>query len=228
MIRRDYFMRMAQELTQVLARILFLKKAQDYPRALDEIEKVLTQFWKLTPEQIKAFSLEHWIAQCRQEQGPMGEKLAVLANLFIEQTELCILQGDLPESQRIAALGLGLCLEAAASPDTMVSVDLLEKIEQLIEQTEGFPKSAEVLKRLLSYYETRGMLSKAEDMVFDWLETGDPNAPPEGKAFYERVARKSDEELEHHGLPRAEVEQGKEELWKRAGTRRTSPSEAED
>jgi len=225
MIRRDYFMRMVQEITQALTRIVFLRKAQDFPQALQEIERVLSKFWNLAPEQIKSLSLEEWIDLCRREEGPMGEKLIALADLLKEQDELCQAEAEAPgsappskmkaESRRSAAIALGLYLEAVSSADTIISVDLLSKIEQLIERTQGFRVPPEVLKRLLGYYEARGMLDKAEDALFDWLDTGDPNAPEGGLAFYERLSQKSDQELERSRLPRAEIEEGRAELMSR-------------
>src|SRR5438876_5874628 len=180
MIRRDYVMRMVQELTQALARVLFLKKAHQYPQAVQEIERVLMKFWNLTSEQIKLLPLDEWIELCRKEEGPMGEKLVGLADLFREQDELLAVaesQATSPadetlpgESERSAALSLGLYLEAVTSPEMVISVDLLAKIDQLIQRTRDVRLPAEVLKRLLRYYETRGMLDKAEDALFDWLD----------------------------------------------------------
>ncbi len=215
MIRRDYLMRMVQELTQALARILFLKKAQDYPQALQEIERVLSRFWNLTPDQIQNFSLEEWIAQCRQEEGPMGDKLIALADLFREASELSRIEGNPIGSCRSAGLSLGLYLEAIATPGTIISLAFLEKIDDLAGQTGDSRLPGAVLKRLLSYYETRGLLAKAEDVLFEWLDTGDPEAHTGGLDFYDRLAARSDNELEQGGLPRGEVAEGREELRKR-------------
>src|SRR5437016_5648984 len=209
MIRRDYLVRMVQELTQALSRILFLKKAQEYVRASQEIENVLTRFWKLTPEQVKTLSVERWIELTKKEEGAMGEKLLALADLFREQGELYLLEGNLPENLRTAAISLGLYLEVATSAGTIISVGLLDKIEGLTEQTNGIRLPAEVVKRLLSYYVARGLFAKGEDVLFDWLDTDDPQAPATGLAFYDRLAAKSDRELEQCGLPRREVEEGK-------------------
>jgi len=181
---------------------------------MQEFERALTRFWNLTPEQIKSFSIEQWSEKCRQEEGPMGEKLVALADLFKEQGEI---EGavEKPEAgQRSWTIAMGLYLEAVTSPDTIISVDLLRKIEELIDRTSDSRLPADVLKRLLSYYETRGMLDKAEDVLFDWLGTRDPDAPQAGFAFYTRLETKTDQELERCGLPRAEVEEGRDEVRK--------------
>jgi len=212
MIRRDYFIRMVQELTQALTRMVFFRKAQNYPHAIQEFKRALSRFWNLTPEQIGNFSIEQWIEKCREEEGPMGEKLVALADLFKEQGEI---EGAAEQAEiglRSSTIALGLYLEAVTSPDTIISVDLLGKIEELIERTSGSRLPAEVLRRLLSYYETRGMLDKAEDVLFDWLDTRDPAAPKAGLSFYTRLETRTDQELERCGLPRAEVEEGREEV----------------
>ena len=218
MIRRDYLVRMVQELAQALARILFLKKTQDYPTALQEIERVLAKFWSLTGDQIKSFSVEEWIALCRQEAGAMGDKLIALADLLREQALLYAAEGKASEGQPSAATALGLYLEAVATPETVISIDLLDKIEGLISITHGLRMPAVVLKRLLGYFEARGKFDKAEDVLFEWLDSGDPKAPAGGLAFYGRLTAKSDRELDQCGLPRDEVEQGRAEFLKRSRT----------
>jgi hypothetical protein len=60
------------------------------------------------------------------------------------------------------------------------------------------------------------MLDKAEDVLFDCLDKDDAAAP--GLAFYERLRTKSDEELERGGLPRTEVEEGRQELLSRTNS----------
>jgi len=211
MIRQDYFTRMVQELTHVLARVQFLRRREEHEQALQEIERVFKQFWDVDPQQL---SLAQLIAACSQEDEGLAEKLVSLADLLKEEGELYALQQKTTESQHRFALALGLYLETLRT--SIVSMDLIGKAEHLIEQTKGSRLPAEVLKRLLSYYEARGLLAKAEDVLFDWLDTSDPDAPAGGLAFYERQTSKSDEELQRGDLPRDEVESGRMELMKRA------------
>jgi hypothetical protein len=213
MIRQDYFIRMVQELTHALARVQFLRRREEYEQALHEIDRVFKQFWEINPQQ--PLSLSDLIAACSQEDDSVAEKMVSLADLLKEQGDLLALQKKSSESQQSYALSLGLYLETLRT--SVVSMDLIQKAEHLIEQTEGARLPAEVLKRLLSYYEARGMLAKAEDVLFDWLDTADPNAPVGGLAFYDRQAAKTDEELRRGELPRDEVEAGRTEVQKRIG-----------
>jgi hypothetical protein len=213
MIRRDFFMRMVQELMQTLQRIAFLKDRQQYELALDEIDRTLGRFWDLSPEQIESLSLEDWIRLCVAEEGSVGEKLIALGDLFFAQGELRSLRAKNESSQRSYVMALGLYLETLRG--SVVSMDLIEKVDRLIDLTRQGNRSPEVLQRLLYYFETRGMFAQAEDVLFQWLETGDPEAKQAGVDFYERLLGKSDGELHRGDLPRAEVEQGRDELQAR-------------
>lgn len=216
MIRQDYFIRMVQELTHVVARVQFLRRREEYEQALHEIDRVFRQFWEVDPG--RPLSLDELILACSQEEESVAEKMVSLADLLKEQGDLFALQQKTSDSQHSYGLSLGLYLETLRT--SVVSMDLIQKAEHLIEQTKDARLPADVLKRLLSYYEARGMLAKAEDVLFDWLDTSDPNAPVGGLAFYDRQAAKSDEELERGDLPRGELESGRAEVTKLAAGRR--------
>lgn len=206
-------MRMVQELVQALARVQFLKQRAEFAQALDEIDRTLKKFWNLHPGQ--RLSLEQLLSVCRGEGGAEAESMVALADLLNEQGDLYALQEKPEESRQSYALAIGLYLETLLT--SVISMDLIAKVERLVDRTQGARLPVEVLKRLLSYYEARGMLAKAEDVLFDWLDTSDPDAPAGGLAFYERLARKSDTELAQGDLPREEVEAGRQEVLQRAG-----------
>jgi len=201
MIRQDYFMRMVQRLAQALAQALFHKGRQEFEQAENELNAALEECFGLDtgiPD------LEQIIALCAAEGG--ADTMVRLADVFAERGEIRRALGKSSDATNNDALALGLYLEVLHSG--LVSLDLIQKTEALVERTSGTRLPAAVLKRLLRYYEARGLLGRAEDVLYDWLDTKDPLAPGGGLDFYQRASRHSDEDLSRGGLSRDEVEQG--------------------
>jgi len=214
MIRQDYLMRLAQRLAQALAQVLFYKSRQEYDRAEAEIDAALTECFGL--ERGALPDLDELVSACAKETAALPDNLVRLANIFREKGEVQRLRGDAEAAAQTDALALGLFLEVLQR--NVVSMELIQKTDQLIECISGVRLAAPVLKRLLSYYEARGMFDRAEDVLYEWLDTKDPDAPEGGLAFYGRLSTKSDDDLTSGGLSRDEVEQGRGE-WLRTSNR---------
>jgi hypothetical protein len=215
MIRRDYFLRMVQEMAQVLARAVLLKHRHEYDQALKEINDALRSLREENDPSDNDASLEDWIALCKKHEDAAAGLMTAVADLVKEQGDLFALRQQAADSHRASALSLGLFLEALVTGSTFVSAELLARVEELIARTRSAALPSGVLRRLVTYYELRGNLAKAEDALFDWLESGDAAAGKEGLAFYQRQLQKNDGELEQGDLPRAEVEEGQRELLKK-------------
>jgi len=215
-IRRDYLMRLAQEMAQVLIRVVSLKHRKDYNQALGEINEALRQLrqGESSPDRE---SLEDWVALCDRHHLSGPSMIMAVADLIREQAEMFMLQNRPTESERSAELSLGLFLEALLHRGAFVSADFLEKIERLVEQTEQTILGAGVRGRLFQYFAERGCFARAEDALFAWIETNDPTSYAEGRAFYEKLLQLDDCELVRGDLPRTEVEEGLRELTRRAG-----------
>ena len=211
-IRRDYILRVVAEMAQVLARVISLKGRQEYEQALREINAALRELRDDSTEPPEEISLADWIVLCRkQEQAASGLMIAV-ADLLKEQGDVLAAQDRPDGSSRSRALALGLFLEALLNGETFVTAELLAKVEELFAQTRRTLSDSEVWRRLVSYFEARGRFGQAEDALFAWLATDDPAATTEGLAFYERLGRQDDADLERGELPRAELEQGRHEF----------------
>ena len=213
MIRRDYFIKLVQELSAVLLRIVSLKAQREYAAALHEIDCALEKYLGLKPEEALSDNLDHVLSLCGREGGPISESLNILAEVFYEQSEIFKIQQDAAGERRAGLLSLGLYLEAIRSGT--VSLDMLKKIDGLIESVADEPLPTPVLRRLFGYLEDRGLYAKAEDVLYDWLEREESNAIEQGLAFYTRLLDKPDEELAHGNLPRAEVLEGQRKLVQR-------------
>ena len=206
-------------MTQALASVLQLKEHQEYEQALREIGQALREFGEGDDAPGHHRSLGDWLALCRKHPESAGGVMLAVGDVLREQSELFSLQGKMAEALCARQLAAGVFIEAMLREECFVSGDLVSKVEGLVEQCSTSPLPPELLCRLVTYFEVRGDFAKAEDSLFEWLETGDPDAAPEGRMFYERLAAMSDETLTQGGLTRAEIEQGGRD-WENAVQRR--------
>jgi len=214
MIRRDYFMRMVQEMAQVLARVISLKHRQEYDRAMAEISAALKSLREDSDASPQDPTLADWIQLC-QKHGPAASGLLVaVANLLKEQGDMQTLRMGATAGNSSHKLALGLFLEALLNGETFVSGELLDKVEQLTVSVWDSLKDGEVWSRIVHYFEARGRYAQAEDALFAWRETGDPHAVEQGLALYGRLLAKPEDELIKGNLPRSEVEEGLREFTK--------------
>ncbi len=212
MIRRDYFLRAVQDMTQALARVLFLKQREEYTQAMQEIGAALRKLRAAPADDTKELSLEDWLELCRRHEDAASGLLLGLADLLREQGELFSMQSRGAEAQAARVVALGLFIEALLRGETFVSKELMFKVEELIAQCAAGPMPASLRVRLARYYEARGRFGAVEDVLFDWRDSGEPGAVEAGGEFFDRLRDKTDAELEQGGLPRAEVEEGRREL----------------
>ena len=212
MIRRDYFLRAVQEMTQTLVRVLFLKQREEYTEAMQEIGFALKKLRGAPADDKRELSLEEWLELCRRHEDAASGLLLGLANLLCEQGELFSMQERSAEAQGARVVALGLFLEALLRGETFVSGELMLKVEELIAQCAARPMPASLRVRLVRYYEARGRFGAVEDVLFDWRDSSEPGAVEAGAEFYDRLRGKTDAELEQGGLPRSEVEEGRREL----------------
>jgi len=70
-----------------------------------------------------------------------------------------------------------------------------------------------LLEKVFRYYERMGRYDRAEDVLYEILEVK-PEFSNEGVQFYERLLKRSDEELVKGNLPRDEVLEGMQEMKK--------------
>jgi hypothetical protein len=207
MIRRDYVMRLVQEMAQILATVRSLKQRREFEQAIAEVDGALRQVGDVGAN---VLSLEEWISACRKHDQAAPGLMISIADLFNEQSEILALQNTAAGQPR--ALALGLYLEAILDENSSVSLEMVGKAARLVETTATAALPAPVLRRLINYFLARGDFAKAEDALFTWLETRDPQARTAGVTLYDRLLALPADELERGGLPHSEVEQGRSEF----------------
>jgi hypothetical protein len=212
MIRQDWLMRMIREMVQVLARAIALKERSEYGQALKELDNYLEKLrGGPVPEPP---DLGEWLNLCLTGEGQVEERLEWMADLWRERGDLLELEQRSVAAHHSYAIALGLYLERVNRGP--VNQRLLDRVGESLAQTNEGPLPGMVLHRLLAYYEARGWLSRAEDVVFEWLEGGDAQAIVEGLFFFQRLKGLSQVELEAGNLSKEEVEQGEAEFMRRS------------
>ncbi|MEY2410785.1 MAG: hypothetical protein QOF48_3455 [Verrucomicrobiota bacterium] len=205
--------RVIQEMAQALAQGLHFKQRREYEQALREVGRALRDF--AVGHDAPGLSLDDWLALCREHPGSAGGVMLAVADVLSEQGELLSIQGRPEDALAARQLALGIFLEALLKEECFVSRELVEKVEQIIAHCSMAPHPSALLGRLVTYFEVRGNFGSAEDTLFEWIESGHPEASQAGRIFYERLASFSDASLAEAGWTRDEVRTGAQD-WERA------------
>lgn len=214
MFREDYILRIVRQATQILARILGLRQTHQYPEALALIDEMFAEFFGLRSVIVNHLSERDLIAMAAVGQEVDTGRLLILAELLKAEGDIHADQGSTAESYSRYLKSLNLFLEIARLAKTTELPEEFSKIESIADQlkTTGLP--VETQAALLSYYEATGKFARAEDVLFQLIESRPrpEEVIEQGIAFYERLQGKTDTELAAGNLPRDEVEQSLREL----------------
>ncbi len=207
MIERDYIMRMIQMLVQVLARILFFKKREKYPEALDEIQKASKQILGIELKVFRKLSDLQMIDFLSPDISLGIPKCYAAGILLKEEAEILDLQGKAAESMDARLKSLSLLTEVAMQKGNPLGPDHASAVDIVAGKLNEVDLPVHIHKKLFRFYELVRHYGKAEDALFDILEK-EPSVVEEGILFYERLRKKSDGELSEGNLLRKEIEEG--------------------
>jgi tetratricopeptide (TPR) repeat protein len=205
MIERDYIMRMIQMLVQVLARILFLKKGEQYPKALDEIQKASKQILGIELEVFRKLSDLQMIDFLSLDVSLGIPKCYAAGILLKEEAEILAIQKNESESLDTFVKSLSLLTEVAIHNKSPFDTEHARAIESVAGKLKGKEYPVYVQKKLFRYFEIDGQYREAANMLSEIL-VNEPSFVVEGIGYYERLQKKSDGELSLGDLPRKDVE----------------------
>ena len=152
MIERDYIMRMITMLTAVIARLVQLKEARDYPRALAELQQQCRSLLGVDAEFLCSFepaSLSHLFGSDPQA---AAIKCFAAGVLLKERSEVLALLEQPDDAAADRAQALNLLLEAYQSAGDHIDARHADLIEQLAGSIAS-PDDA-LHQRLLAYQES--------------------------------------------------------------------------
>jgi hypothetical protein len=216
MMNKDYILRIAERFGRALAIILQLRKSNKFEEALIYIDDIFLQTTGFTASFVNSASEEMLLQLISPLDILNVQKCAWIALLLKEEGDIYVEMGNEDESYFRYLKSLHFFLEVAKYEDEARDIDIASAIDYDLQALEAFDLPQETYTRLFSFFVTAGQYSRARDMLNEAVKESerpvDSGIIEQGKAFYERLRGRSDEDLRMSGFTRREVEEALEKL----------------
>ncbi|WP_223067795.1 DUF6483 family protein [Paenibacillus caui] len=211
MLRRDYLVRMIEEMTDVLGTVFSLKQQKKHTEALWEMDELYKRQFRLNGQLLNSLSVKDIIDMFRLGDKVEADKLQSMARLMKEEglVHLEMKQTDEGLMRLMKALHLFIYSSFHGADKELWNVD--REVGEVLDAIKGYRPPADTEKLLFRYEEQEGRYDKAEDVLFRLKQDGEVGNE-EASAFYSRLLQLDDEALERGGLPREEVLEGLQEV----------------
>lgn len=213
MFRRDYIVRMIEDMTGMIAKVFALKQERKTTEALWEVDELMNKHFRLNSRLMNSLSVEDIIEMFRLGGGIESDKLQGMARLMYEEGGIYLAGGNVEEAVPRLMKSLHLYLYAALHGADRDLLNLPEEIDECLNAVEAYRLPAKSERLLMAYMEAVGRYGKAEDSLYRLREHGE-DVGKEGEELYDRLLAKDQNELLRGNLPLEEVAEGREQ-WLR-------------
>ncbi|MFD0619845.1 DUF6483 family protein [Paenibacillus sp. GCM10027629] len=211
MFQRDYLVRLIEEMTSVLGKVMGLRQDNKLTEAEWEIDELLQRKFRLRGPLLQSLSAEDLIKMITFNGVLESDRLHGVALLIKQQAMIEEKRQDIEKAAQLRIKALHLLAYASTQGYPVKWVKTCDEIGELEALLQGVYLSNALHRLLWEHYEGIGNYAKAEDHLFH-LYHRDPDILSEGIAFYNRLLGQADEALEQGRLPREEVQQGLAQL----------------
>ncbi len=211
MLQRDYLMKMTQMLTTVLTKVLFNKEKKNYIEAEKEIEAAAKTIVGLDLNLIKILNVEDVIKLMKTSDVYAGRCL-ISAELLKEYGDILGEKDRINESIDIYIKSLWLYLETMLTKELPEPEIYFDRVNFLIKSLTTAGSDTNLKIKIFEYYEYSGQYSKAEDILFELVDSDAQGIKDKALKFYERLQMKTNEELVKGNFSLEEVEESIEEI----------------
>ena len=216
----DYLKRMIEQFGEFLLAIKRLAEGEHYAEALEQIDAAFKESLGMDSKFINEAPLDYLVLMTSVGRVGDVDKTMVLADLLNAEAEVYEMQGDYAQSNRRYQVALDVLATVASRLAHKPTDEHIERIDQFVsklsEDDSSGGVSFESKASLFKIYERVGRFDQAEDILYEMLDEvvadDESMVGQSGIAFYERLLKLSDYELETGGLPLAEVQEGLSEL----------------
>ncbi len=212
MIQKDYIMRMIEQLSKFLAKVLFKKNEGNHEEALSIIESAVENMFGLSLELFNTLSAKD-IAELlgiSKDKSTGGMKCIVAARLLKEKAEIHELEGkDYSFTISCYQKALSLYLQGMLSIG-YTELDLTNyyaDINQIANKL-GSSIPNDLMHKMFSLHTSLEEYDKAEDWLFRLRDIGYPDIMNIGMEFFKKLAKVDESKLRKGNLRREEVDEG--------------------
>ncbi|SFS93324.1 hypothetical protein SAMN04488601_10817 [Paenibacillus sp. 453mf] len=212
MLRRDYLLRMVEEMTEMIGKVFELKQKKMHIDALWELDEWLKRQFRLNSQLLNSLPVDDIIDLFRLGDGVEVDKVQQVARIMEEEGRVYMDQGLTDQALVRWMKAQHLYLYSLLHGANREILNAPERVAALQEELKGYelPEKTERLKAM--YHEEAGRYDEAENSWYR-LSRQDEYVQ-EAAEFYKRLLLHEDTQLEQGGLPRTEVEEGLRELQK--------------
>ena len=205
---KDYIMKIIQQFTNAIARIMGLKAENKIEESQVVLTDTLKDFTGLNTEILEALPYEILLQRVSRQTN--SEKSLILAELLYQQADIYELKGELSRARNLYLKNANIMINVLLKGDNSVLEQNQDKVNELIEKIGRLNVSRESLLLLFHYYELTKDYAKAEDVLFELIDKSEANKDlvAKGIAFYERLLNKDQADLQKGNLPMDEVLEG--------------------
>jgi len=210
MSQRDYILRIVEEFGRALAQVVYHRQIKDYAAAHSLIDEQCKQALGMGLGFIHSLPEETVLSMLTSFGTLNTEKCWLLATLLKAEGEIYEEEGKDDESYYCYLKSLNLFLEVLLLDDKISDVDYVPELEGLLYKLHDYELPTKTELKLLQYYENTGKFAKAQDLLFEMLNTDAPDKAviERGIAFYSHLKKESDVVLSAGNFSRIEAEEG--------------------
>lgn len=207
MLRRDYLVRMIEEMTEVLGKVFGLKQQKKKVEALWALDELYKGQFRLSSQLLETLSAQD-IVRLFQTGGEVeADKLQSLARLLKEEGDVYEGSGEPDEGASRWLKSLHLYLTAALHGAERSLWDLPGAISELQALLKEYRLPPDTEWLVLRWEESEGRFDLAENALYRLLKEGGATKA-DAIRFYRRLLTLTPETLAAGGLPIEEVEEG--------------------
>jgi tetratricopeptide (TPR) repeat protein len=212
-MQQDYILRMVQQFTGFLVRVMRLRKEGEVEEALALVTDGYGRLAGLPGSLVHALSEDDLLNMLRAQGRLDPQRCLGLAELLREEGHIYDDMEKYDESYPRYLKSLRLYLEVVGEEEELGTV-IAPGIDDVIEQLSGLDLPVSTTERLADYLELVGKFDLAENILLQQVEQSNRSEKSTDDAirFYRRLLQKSDAELIVGGLTKDEVFEGLERI----------------